>query len=61
MILAISHLLEQMWALAQMNLWAPSKYQGPMDPLGFGSRGLTSKWRVWGPRLRAPEWPEDAP
>ena len=42
MIVAISQLSEQMWALTQINLPAPSKYQGSHapPPQGFGSRGL---------------------
>ena len=53
-IVAISHLLEQMWALAQMNLQAPSKYQGSLSPLGFGSKGFQPKMEGLGPQAPGP-------
>ena len=51
MIVAIIHLSEQMWALAQMILQAPSKYQGPQGPHRFGQQGSQAKMEELGPEL----------
>ena len=43
MIVAISQLFEQMWALGQMNLPGPSKYQGSHGPPRFLAAGVSGQ------------------